>query len=453
MGHGFGTLPRILIIPEKLYPIVDDTDLYRYFLLEGGRGGAKSQSIGRFLLYLGDKYPLRIVCGREIQKNIGESVYSLLVDLIREYNLNYEIFATKLVHRTTGCVFNFRGFREQGAFNIQGMEGVDIVWIDEAQAVTKQTLDVLIPTIRKDTAKIFFSMNRHLHDDPAYAFCEGRSDTLHIHVDYFDNPFCTNALRTEAKECQIRSLTDYNHIWLGLPLAQSEDMVYGHDELLSTTEIVFLYREGYGVRIAGFDIARFGDDKCACVILQQQGALNWEEMHSEVWDKKDLNYTTGRILDLHRQWLCDFSIIDEDGLGSAPLDTLTHGRGMKQFEGYKNIPIGFKENRDYANKRTEGAYALKDMIRKEHLKINTKAILDELEHGFRYKYDHYQRKILISKEEMLKKHHQKSPNLADALIYAVSKIGTFDYKSTSLSQNRQPRYAKEDNLFSVAGVR
>jgi len=146
--------PEILKIPNKLKPIITEFDSYRYFLLEGGRGGGKSQSIGRFILYLCEHYSLRIVCGRETQNSINESVYSLLVDLIRANNLAFNVFSTKIVHKISGTTINFRGFREQGAFNIQGLEGVDIVWIDEAQAITKQTLDVLIPTIRKDKAKI-----------------------------------------------------------------------------------------------------------------------------------------------------------------------------------------------------------------------------------------------------------------------------------------------------------
>ena len=453
MGIGFGTLPTILNIAPKLLPMVDDLDDYRYILLEGGRGGAKSQSVSRFLLYLGDRYGLRIVCGREIQKNITESVYSLMCDLIAEHQLNYEVFATKIVHRTTGCTINFRGFREQGAFNIQGMEGVDIVWIDEAQAITKGTLDVLIPTIRKDDAKIFFSMNRHVHDDPVYSFCEGRKDTLHIHINYFENPFCTNALKNEANECKIRSESDYNHIWLGLPLAQSEDAVFGHDELMSCKEIKYQLRDGYGMRIGGFDVARFGDDKCAVVVLQQQGALHWKQIHVDQWDKKDLNYTTGRILEEDVEQGCTASIIDEDGIGAAPLDTLNKGRGLDRFEGFKNTPLNYKDDKEYGNVRTKNTFKLKEMIRKGHIEILDKDLLDELEHAFRYTFDHYQRKILIPKKIMKEKHKVKSPNLADALIMAVSKVGEVHYEQQEKNRNNEPAYSPEGNLFTSAGVR
>ena len=212
-------LPEILQIPEKLLPILTKFNDYRYFLIEGGRGGGKSQGVGRLVLYLSEQKPLRIVCGREIQNSISESVYSLLTDLIFKHRLYFDVLASKITHKKTGTTINFRGFREQGVFNIQGMEGVDLLWIDESQAITKQTLDVLIPTIRKNKAKIFFTMNRYLENDPVYMAFLGRKDCLHIHINYNDNSYCTQALRTEAEECRLKSLKDYNHIWLGEPLS------------------------------------------------------------------------------------------------------------------------------------------------------------------------------------------------------------------------------------------
>ena len=127
------------------------------------------------MLYLGEQRKLRIVCGREIQKNIEESVFTLMVDLIDKYDLDYEIYTTtgkeRIVHRRTGTIIRFRGFREQGSVSIKGMEGVDILWIDEAQSITKHTLDIIIPTIRKENRRIFFTMNRFLRDDPVYLSC------------------------------------------------------------------------------------------------------------------------------------------------------------------------------------------------------------------------------------------------------------------------------------------
>jgi len=424
---------------------------FRYFLIEGGRGGGKSQAIGRLILYLSEQKTLRIVCGRETQNSINESVYSLLTDLIKTYNLNFEVLASKITHRETGTTINFRGFREQGRFNIQGMEGTDILWIDESQAITKQTRDVLIPTIRKDNAKIFFSMNRHVHNDPVYEMFIGRSDCLHIPINYIDNPFCTKALIREAEECSKKSESDYRHIWLGEPLSQSEDSVFGHDELQATKLAIYPLREGYGLRIGGFDIARFGDDKCACVGIQQMGALHWSVYYVDEWDHKDLNYTTGRILMTTNEQHFDKSVIDEDGIGAGPLDTLNRGRGLENYIGFRNPNLSYQDNRFFGNNRTANTYKLKDLILKGYLHITDDALLNELE-TLKYTFDHNQRRVLIPKDVMKTKFKVKSPNLADALIMAVSMIGEVNYKQEKM-YFKQPSQTKEENLFQIAGVR
>ena len=215
-------LPKLLDIPAKLLKIVDEFDLFRYFLAEGGRGGGKSQAVARMILYLLEHYKLRVVCGREIQKSIEESVYTIFKDLIFQFKLNFEVFADRIVNRDTGGTIHFKGFREQGSVNIKGLEGVDILWIDEAQSITKHTLDIIIPTIRKEKARIFFTMNRYLKSDPVYKEFATRDDCLHLHINYMDNPFCSEALKHEAAICKARNPDDYAHIWMGQPLEEAD---------------------------------------------------------------------------------------------------------------------------------------------------------------------------------------------------------------------------------------
>ncbi len=219
-------LPKFLNIPAKLYPMILKLNLFRYFLIEGGRGSAKSQSAARLILFIGDKNKVRVVCGREIQASIEESVYALFVDLIQEYGLNYDVGKKVIRHRVTGTTIRFRGFRERGSVNIKGIEGVDILFIDESQALTKQTLKILIPTIRKNKAKIFFVMNRHIEEDPAFDQFHNRDDCLHIHIDYFENQHCTDALKREAAECKKKNIDDYNHIWLGVALKNAKNSAF-----------------------------------------------------------------------------------------------------------------------------------------------------------------------------------------------------------------------------------
>jgi len=445
-------MPKILQMPDKLRPFILKINEHRYFLGEGGRGGGKSQALARIFLYLGEQRKLRMVCGRETQNSISESVYSLLCDIIRQEGLAYEIQQSKLIHKATETVINFRGFRQQGAFNIQGMEGVDVLWIDEAQAITKQTLDVLIPTIRKDKAKIYFTMNRHMEHDPVYEFLYGREDTCHVNINFDENPFCTKALKDEAAACKAKSEKDYLHIWMGEPLLQLEDSVFTYRELKETRHNRHPMREGYGFRVGGFDVARYGDDKCAAVIVQQMGSLHWEMVFQDQWDHKDLNYTAGRILTTANAENVDRSVIDEDGLGGGPLDNLRHGRGLEQFVGFKNLPMGMDKDKQYGNVRTAAVYKLKKMVEDGHICITDEETIREL-CTLKYKYDNYQRKILVSKDQMRKQFDVKSPNLADSLIMAVSQIGEINYQQQEMYQTKQPQYAKEDNILQSAGVK
>lgn len=424
---------------------------YRILLAEGGRGGSKSHSIGRFLLYLGERYSLRIVCGRETQNSITESVHALLSDLIKQYALNYDVQASKITHREKDTSFVFRGFREQGRFNTQGLEGIDILWIDEGQAITKPSMDVILPTIRKPQSRIFVSMNRHLPNDPAFALLVNRPDTLHININYTDNPYCSSVLIQEAEICRKISQRDYDHIWAGIPLDMAEDAVYSRAELEYSKNNKYNLRDGYGIRVAGFDIARYGDDKCAVVVLQQMGALHWETILVDEWDHKDLNYTTGRILHTSNQQNVARAIIDEDGLGAGPFDTLTKGRGLDYFVGFRNPTIGYQENKEFANPRTVNAYKLKELLMSNHIHITDDRLIAECM-GIKYTFDHNQRRILVSKDEMRKKGF-KSPNMYDALIMAVSLMGDEKLQQDQQYTPRINQSAREESLFGIAGIK
>lgn len=447
------TLPKLLDIPAKLLPLADPEvfNKYRIFLLEGGRGGSKSQTIARILLYLGSKYKLRVACGRETQNSISESVHALLADLITQYQLNYEIQTARISHREKGTEFAFIGLREQGRFNIQGIEGVDILWVEEGQAITKPTMDIVLPTIRKAKSRIFVSMNRHLPNDPAYAMLKDRPDCLHININYLENEHCTTELTNEANICKGMSEKDYRHIWLGEPLDMAEDALYAVSDFENGKRNAHILSPGYGVRVSGNDIARYGDDKCAVVALQQMGALHWEEVYCDEWDHRDLNYTTGRILTTTNEQKIDYAAIDEDGLGSGPFDTLTRGRQLDYFIGFRNPAIGYQDNKSFGNVRTVNAYKVKDMLVKGHLHIKTQKIIDECM-TIKYTFDHNQRRVLVSKDKM-KKDGFKSPNLADALIMAVSLIGNVKERQDRQYQPSVAQYAKDDDLFKIAGVR
>ena len=230
---------------------------------------------------------------------------------------------------------------------------------------------------------------------------------------------------------------------------EQDDFVFTFQELEAARKLDYAKREGYGLRLTGFDIARYGNDKCAAVCIQQMGALIWKVAHAEQWQHKDLDYTTGRILSIVNTLDSTGNIIDEDGIGGGPLDTLNKGRGL-DYKGFRNPNLSYKDNPFYGNKRTACVFKLKELISQGHISLTDEELCQELA-TLKFKFMSDGRRILISKEDM-RKEGIKSPNLADALIYAVSLIG-----EVKEQQDRQyisrPAYSKEDNVFQIAGIR
>ena len=408
------TLPKILDIPPKLIPFITQFNDFRYFLIDGGRSSGKTQSIARFISYLCEQKSLRVVCGRETQTSLDESVYTVFIDLIRQFNLNFNVSATKIDHKVTGSAIRFRGFREQGATNIKGLEGVDILWVDESQAITKQTLDVIIPTIRKDYSRIIWSMNRNMATDPVYVAMSGRDDCLSIHCDYVHNPFCPEAMIKEAEVCKKISEKDYQHIWLGEPMAQGDDMVFSSDEVYGSPDVEFI-TSGIKKRILAVDVARFGEDETVFCLLESQNAAQWQMIYQDVWRDKNLMECVGKIIDMSRSWHTDLVVIDDCGIGGGVTDRLGELRmPVVAFNGAST-----PRNELYANQRAEAYFEVKELFGVHQLKIMKDAKLQEQLLSVRFKFmSTGGKKALISKDEM-RKNGLKSPDRADALSFAV----------------------------------
>ncbi len=203
----------------------------RYKVAYGGRGGAKSWGFARALLILGSQKPLRILCARETQKSIADSVHKLLSEQIDELGLRqfYTVLKSSIIG-VNGTEFIFAGIR-QNVGNIKSYEGCDICWVEEAQTVSKQSWDVLIPTIRKENSEIWVSFNPELETDQTYQrFVVGKPFGLEpVKIDWRDNPWFPEVLRKEKDECKLRDPDAYEHVWEGLCKQVVEGAVYKHE--------------------------------------------------------------------------------------------------------------------------------------------------------------------------------------------------------------------------------
>lgn len=408
----------MLRLPDKLLPLVTDFNNYNLFLIEGGRGSGKSQSVARLLLYLGDQRCLRIFCGRETQNKIEDSVYALLKELIVEYNLAYTIYANKIEHKYTGTTFSFMGFREQGLANIKGLQGVDILWIDEAEAIAAQTLKVIMPTIRKENCRVIFTQNRYMRDDAVPEYCSGRAGCLHIKINYFENPYCPLGLRQQAEDCKAKSERDYRHIWLGEPLQAADDYLFNYDKLHEAYDIVAFGDRVPRQRVLGIDFAAQGNDDCVATVLDRLTNQHWRVSERIPWHLSDSMQSVGKIVGLVGSLQPDITIIDIGGMGKPVYDRLCEvGLKMTAFDGASNHGIDAKT---YRNWRAQGYFTLKEWFDAGFLivKKDDAEIVRQLE-KIKYKYLSGGQRIIEAKADM-KKEVGYSPDDADSLMMAVT---------------------------------
>lgn len=201
---------------------------HRYKVAYGGRGGAKSWAFADGLLTIAMQRPVRVLCARELQRSIRDSVHRLLADRIHARGLD-ELFEVteSSIRCKSGSAFGFAGLRHNAA-ELKSYEGVDICWVEEGQKVSQESWDILIPTIRREGSEIWISLNPDSPNDPTYTqfVLNPPADTLLIKALYSDNPFFPATLEAERLACLERDPEKYRWIWLGEPRVMREALVF-----------------------------------------------------------------------------------------------------------------------------------------------------------------------------------------------------------------------------------
>lgn len=209
----------------------------RYKILYGGRGGAKSWGIARALLILGAAKPLRVLCAREYQTSIAQSVHQLLKDQITALGLGgfYEV-QQYVIKGRNGTEFTFNGLKHNIA-NIKSVEGTDICWVEEAQTVSKSSWDVLIPTIRKSGSEIWISFNPSLEADETYQrfVVKPPTSSVVVKINWSDNPWLPDELRQEKDDLKARDEDAYLTVWEGHCKQTLDGAVYANEVRAATT--------------------------------------------------------------------------------------------------------------------------------------------------------------------------------------------------------------------------
>jgi phage terminase large subunit len=218
-----------LQLPEKLEGLLAPN---RYKVAYGGRGSAKSWSVAAALVMMATMRPVRILCARETQKSIQESVHRLIKDTIGRLGVEslFEVQETRIIGRN-GSDFAFAGIRQQNVANLKSFEGVDVCWVEEAQVVSKRSWDVLVPTIRKPGSEIWITFNPELDSDETYTrfVLDPPEDAWVVQVNWHDNPWFGAELEQERRLMERRDPIGYETIWMGKCRPAVEGAIYSQE--------------------------------------------------------------------------------------------------------------------------------------------------------------------------------------------------------------------------------
>lgn len=265
--------------PEKALPLFTPAP---YKVMYGGRGGSKSWDMARAILALGANRRLFIVCGREIQRSIKDSVHKLLSEQVAALGLSdhYDVQEQKILGRN-GTEIVFVGVRNN-ITSIKSMEGIDIFWLTEAVHVSNHTWDTLLPTVRRDPpygpfgqgSEVWIDFNPDLASDDSYQrwVIDPPEQTTVIEVNWRDNPWFPEILRKQMEDMKAKDYDNYLTVWEGKTRRSLEGAIYAKELSAAITEDrinpQIKYDRSKGVTVS-FDLGR--SDMCALWFIQQIG--------------------------------------------------------------------------------------------------------------------------------------------------------------------------------------
>ena len=215
--------------PRWALPIINGSDA-RYIGIHGGRGSGKSWFVAESIIERCITDNTHVVCVREVQRSLKQSVKKLLEDKIEALGVGHLFdVQTAEIKCPHGGLIIFQGMQNHTADSIKSLEGFDIAWVEEAQSISQFSLDLLRPTIRKPGSQMIFSWNPRYNTDPIESLLRGPeppNKSIVVEVNYQDNPWFPAELKDEMDYDQRRDPDKYLHVWKGEYVRNSETRVF-----------------------------------------------------------------------------------------------------------------------------------------------------------------------------------------------------------------------------------
>lgn len=425
-------------IPTAFKPLFQP---YRYKVYYGGRGGAKSWNFARALLIKGVQQNLLVLCTREFQGSILDSVHRLLCNQIEAMGLSsFYTIQQKSITGRNGTQFIFEGLKNN-VTKIKSMEGVDIVWCEEAENISAFSWDVLIPTIRKKGSEIWLSFNPADELDETYQryVINPPANALVKKVTWRDNPWFPEELEQERLNCKQQNERKYLHIWEGEPNTDYADSIILPEWVSASIDAhKKLGFKPKGVRSLGFDPADIGEDQKA--IAFRHGAVVQDVQQ---WSTGDVTDAIDKAFNIADDKNADFIVYDSIGIGAAVKMALKQQAIRITVDGFcgaerprnpNTLYEGDRPNEQvFRNQRAQFWWYIRDRFEKTFRAVEKQEYIDpdeliSLDSGIpdlsklKAELCRVQRKRgqnsfiqLESKQEMVSR-GVKSPNMADALV-------------------------------------
>lgn len=389
-----------------------------------------------------------------MQNSISDSVIRLLDDTINRegYQAEFEVQRASIRHLITGSEFMFYGIKNNPT-KIKSLEGIDICWMEEAEAVSKESWDILIPTIRKPGSEIWVSYNpKNILDDTHQRFVIAPPDDICLlTVNYSENPWFPDVLRLEMEECKRKDYDLYLHIWEGEPVADSDMAIIKPSWIAAAVDAhQLLGFDIAGEKRVGFDVADEGEDSNAITLRHGSVAIDVME-----WDRGDVIESSNRVNMYAEQQQADEIIYDSIGVGAGVKAQL--GRIAKvNIQGFnaggavlypESEYISGKKNKDmFSNIKAQAWWHVRDRFYKTWRCVEARKVdpdcpleykpdelislssdikkLEYLKAELSRPWVDYDGngKVKVESKKDMKKRGIPSPNMADSLIMAFAPL-------------------------------
>lgn len=438
-------------------------------VLYGGRASSKSWDAAGFAIFLANQYKLRFLCTRQIQNKIEESVYTLLKTQIYRFGLqnNFEILKNKIINKVTKSEFVFYGLWRH-VEEIKSLEGIDVCWIEEAHALTRQQWEILEPTIRKEHSQFWIIFNPQVVTDFVYKFfvLNTPRNTIVRKINYTENPFLSQTILNVINEMRETDHETYEHIYQGEPKTDDNDSFIKRSWINAAIDAhKKLGFDAEGIKTVGYDVADDGEDKNATAYRHGSILLSvkeWSAGEDEILKSCKKAYQVAKETGSEIIYDCigvgasagaKFKEINTENKGKIKYSKFNAGGAVAHPEKlYKDASTATEvKNKDhFMNVKAQAWQSLADRFKNtynaiqngaefdpsnmiglssEHLtKEQIEKVKDELSAPHK-QYDNNQ-KIKVESKKDMKKRGIPSPNIADAIV--MSFANEFVKKSRSV---------------------